>query len=120
MLFRLFQASPEELRARENLSLLLIFTVMWLNAFGVYIGRYLRFNSWDVITDPFDLTRAILNMIVHPVQNIFPWGMTLCYSIFMTFLYFTIKKMSESFRNKNNYSKYLGRNTSGSLDEPLE
>jgi uncharacterized membrane protein len=81
----------------NNFSLFFIFAIMWLNAFGIYIGRYLRFNSWDIVTDPFSLTAEIMNMIIHPFHNLYPWGMTLCYSIFMTFLYFTIKKMSESF-----------------------
>jgi uncharacterized membrane protein len=78
-------------------SLYFVFAVMWLSAFGIYIGRYLRFNSWDVITDPFSLAVEILNMLIHPFHNLYPWGMTLCYSIFMTLLYFTIKKLGESF-----------------------
>jgi uncharacterized membrane protein len=81
----------------KRFSLFIVFILMWLSAFGIYIGRYLRFNSWDLITDPLDLIRDILNMIVHPIHNIYPWGMTLCYSVFMTFLYFTVKKMSELF-----------------------
>ncbi|MBS1973638.1 MAG: DUF1361 domain-containing protein, partial [Bacteroidetes bacterium] len=35
--------------------LLFIYPVMWLNALGIYVGRYLRFNSWDVISDPLAL-----------------------------------------------------------------
>ena len=86
-----------ELLRRKSFSILVVFAVMWLSSFGVYIGRYLRFNSWDVVTDPFSLAGEIFNMIIHPFHNLYPWGMTLCYSIFMTFLYFTVKKMSESF-----------------------
>jgi len=82
----------------KKFSLFLVFAVMWLSAYGIYIGRYLRFNSWDIITDPFSLAGEILNMIVHPFHNLYPWGMTWCYAVFMTLLYFTIKKMSESFR----------------------
>jgi uncharacterized membrane protein len=81
----------------NSFSLFLVFAVMWLSAFGIYIGRFLRFSSWDIVTDPFSLAGEILNMIIHPFQNLYPWGMTFCYSIFMTFLYFTVKKMSESF-----------------------
>lgn len=80
----------------RNFSLVIIFFVMWLNAFGIYIGRFLRFNSWDIITDPFSLFGEIIDMIVHPVANGYAWGMTLCYAIFMTFVYLTIKKLSES------------------------
>lgn len=81
----------------KQFPVLIVFGVMWLCAFGVYIGRFLRYNSWDVITDPFALAGEILNMIIHPYANGYAWGMTLCYSIFMTFIYFTIKKLSETF-----------------------
>jgi len=81
----------------KNFSVLLVGAVMWLCAFGIYIGRFLRYNSWDIISDPFSLAGEIMNMAIHPLQNSYAWGMTLCYAIFMTFLYFTIKKLSESF-----------------------
>lgn len=81
----------------KGFSLFVIFIVMWLNAFGVYIGRFLRYNSWDIITDPFSLAGDITTMVFHPFDNLYVWGMVSCYSIFMTLLYFTIKKLSESF-----------------------
>ncbi len=84
----------------KEFSLLIIFVVMWLNAFGIYIGRYLRYNSWDVISDPFSLISEIASMVFHPFDNLWEWGMIFCYSIFMTLLYFTLKKLSESFTAK--------------------
>ena len=81
----------------EKFSPLFVFVVMWLSAFGVYIGRFLRFNSWDIISDPFSLMGEILDMIIHPVEHGYAWGMTCTYAAFMTFLYVTIRKMSEYF-----------------------
>lgn len=85
----------------KGFSLLIVFMVMWLNAFGIYIGRFLRYNSWDIISDPFDLAREIIHMIFHPFQNLSVWVMVSGYAVFMTLLYFTIKKMSESFAIRN-------------------
>jgi uncharacterized membrane protein len=84
--------------AKWNLKteLYFIYPVMFLNAFGVYIGRYLRFNSWDVITNPFQLISDIVYLFVHPFQNRFDWSMILCYSLFMTLIYITMKKLSGS------------------------
>ena len=39
----------------------------------------------------------ISSRVIHPFENSYAWGMTLCYSVFMTMVYFTIKKLSESF-----------------------
>jgi uncharacterized membrane protein len=84
----------------KSFSIFMVLAVMWLSAFGIYIGRFLRFNSWDVITDPFSLLAEITNMIIHPFQNGYAWAMTMCYAVFMTLLYFTVKKLSESFAFK--------------------
>jgi uncharacterized membrane protein len=81
----------------KRFSLFIVFTVMWLNAFGIYIGRFLRYNSWDVITQPFSLFREMLEVLLHPFKNKMEWGMIFCYAVFMTLLYITIKKMAEHF-----------------------
>jgi uncharacterized membrane protein len=85
----------------RRVSLFIVFTVMWLNAFGIYIGRFLRYNSWDVIAQPFSLFREMLEVLLHPFKNKMEWGMIFCYAVFMTLLYITIKKMAESFNQFN-------------------
>jgi uncharacterized membrane protein len=76
--------------------LLFIYPIMWLNALGVYIGRYLRFNSWDIITNPFKLTADILNMLIHPLHYKYAWGMVACFSVFITLAYITIKRIGKT------------------------
>ncbi len=71
-----------------------LYPIMVLNAVGVYIGRYLRYNSWDVITDPFHLTTDIVHIILHPVHYRQAWGMVVCFSVFLVILYTTIRKVS--------------------------
>ena len=81
----------------RGFSLLIVFVVMWLNAFGIYIGRYLRFNSWDIVMQPFSLFQEMFEVIFHPLRNKMEWGMIAVYAIFMTVLYVTIKKLGENF-----------------------
>ncbi len=68
-----------------------LFPVMWLIALGVYIGRFLRFNSWDVITNPFQLIADIGYMLVHPFSHAYTWGMIGCFAVFMTLIYLSLK-----------------------------
>lgn len=86
-----------KIQGASGFSILVVFVVMWLCAFGIYIGRFLRFNSWDVLTNPFSLMAEIADMVLHPMDHGFAWGMTLVYSVFMTFFYVTIKKLTEVF-----------------------
>jgi uncharacterized membrane protein len=82
----------------KSFSIFIVFAVMMLNAFGIYIGRFLRFNSWDVIAQPFSLFGEILEIIFHPFENKMGWGMIVGYAVFMTLLYTTIKKLAENFK----------------------
>lgn len=43
--------------------------VLFLSAFGVYIGRFLRWNSWDVIQEPFTLFFDVANRFVNPLNH---------------------------------------------------
>lgn len=38
-----------------------------LGSFGVYVGRFLRWNSWEVFTQPVYLAREMLGAIVNPL-----------------------------------------------------
>jgi uncharacterized membrane protein len=71
-----------------------LFPVMCLIALGVYIGRYMRFNSWDLVTNPLSLFSDISYMFVHPLRNFSDWAMIGCFSIFMTIMYICIKRMT--------------------------
>jgi uncharacterized membrane protein len=72
---------------------------MWLNAFGIYIGRYLRYNSWDVIGRPFSLLGEMLEVIFHPIRNSMEWGMITLWAAFMALFYITIKVMSRQIKH---------------------
>jgi uncharacterized membrane protein len=43
--------------------------VAWLTGFGVYLGRFLRLNSWDALMHPLSVTHSIHRMATHPLDN---------------------------------------------------
>ena len=75
---------------------LFVYPIMLLNALGIYIGRYLRFNSWDVISNPFQLMADMMHILMHPVYYKNAWAMITCFSFFLSILYMTLKKLSKA------------------------
>src|SRR6185312_3671047 len=73
-----------------------VYPVIALSALGVYTGRYLRYNSWDILTDPFQLMEDIATMVIHPLSNRPAWDMILCYVILLSFVYVMLKKLSRA------------------------
>jgi len=41
---------------------------LFLSAFGIYLGRFLRWNSWEALTDPLPLFNDIATRIMNPLQ----------------------------------------------------
>ncbi len=52
-----------------GLSWLFAVIVVALSGFGVYLGRFPRFNSWDLFTNPLDLLSSVWGQISHPLAN---------------------------------------------------
>jgi uncharacterized membrane protein len=42
-----------------------------LSAIGIYLGRFPRFNSWDVVTDSHGLVPVVLQRLADPLGNSF-------------------------------------------------
>ena len=69
--------------------------MLFLSGFGVYLGRYLRWNSWDVIRDPFGLLSDITDRFLNPLHNRFTWGMTLFMGLFLSIIYLSFNLISK-------------------------
>ena len=51
--------------------------VMFFSGYGIYIGRFLRYNSWDILTDPFEILGDTAARILHPFSYPRTYGVTL-------------------------------------------
>jgi uncharacterized membrane protein len=65
-------------------SWLFIAAVAGLSGFGIYLGRFLRFNSWDVVFRPIALGRDLGHLAANPLAHAHSVGFA---ALFATFLF---------------------------------
>ena len=78
-------------RYGNRISGLIILSSFFLCSFGIYMGRYLRWNSWDIVTNPIGIAGDILERIFNPFDHFGTWSVTLLFGVFFYTLYYSIK-----------------------------
>lgn len=58
-----------------------------LSGFGVYLGRFPRWNSWDVFHRPQLLFHDIASRVLDPLQHAHTWGFTLGFGTLLILAY---------------------------------
>lgn len=71
-----------------NLLTILFFFIV---SFGIYLGRYLRWNSWDILSNSFGLFGDIFDRLMNPFDYPGAWGMTVFMGILLNMIFFSIK-----------------------------
>ncbi|WP_084205891.1 DUF1361 domain-containing protein [Psychroserpens mesophilus] len=84
-----------KLYLKPKVVLTLLLTIFGLTAFGVYLGRFLRYNSWEIMNNPMALFSDIINIIIQP--NIEAWIFTLTFGAFLAITYWVLKAFSKSY-----------------------
>jgi uncharacterized membrane protein len=69
-----------------------------LGSFGIYLGRYLRWNSWDVLSSPRGLLRDIYVRVLDPMDHPQTYGVTLIFSLFLVVGYLLIFQLTQTHR----------------------
>jgi len=72
-----------QMHIRKSKVTYVIYALFPITAFGIYLGRFLRYNSWDIIQHPFVLFKDILNMIILPSQHLEVWLFTATFGSFL-------------------------------------
>jgi len=60
-----------------------IIVALFLCGFGIYLGRFLRWNSWDIIQHPDLLLKDVVVRFIYPMQHLKTWGVTLGFGGFL-------------------------------------
>jgi len=85
-------------RYGNRISGFIILSSFFLCSFGIYMGRYLRWNSWDIIINPDEIAGDILVRIFNPFDHFGTWSVTILFGSFFYVIYYSIK----NFINKSN------------------
>lgn len=74
----------------KPISWLLVVGLVYLCGYGVYLGRFDRYNSWDIISNPVQLFSSIYCDYRHPMHNLDALGFSLLISTFIMIFYVTL------------------------------
>jgi uncharacterized membrane protein len=69
--------------------------LLFLAAFGVYLGRFLRWNSWDIIQNPLGLASSIAQRFIFPFEHLRTWGLTIILFSLFYILYLLFASLSK-------------------------
>ena len=61
-----------------------------LSSIGVYLGRFLRWNSWDLLYDPMLIVKDMYGIVRHPISNLPTYVFTILFTLLFLFIYLTI------------------------------
>ncbi len=75
-----------------------VFIISPLSTFGIYIGRFVRLNSWDILQNPTETAVAILGVIIDPSRRLAAF--TLLYTFFFLFVYLLLYSFSHLLREQ--------------------
>ncbi len=65
--------------------------LIYLSCFGIYLGRFLRWNSWDIFMNIPSLFSDVKQRLIYPLDYQATWGFTLLFGTLLNIMYFSYK-----------------------------
>src|SRR6266508_246065 len=76
-----------------------IFVISALSSFGMYIGRFVRLNSWDILQNPTETAQQMLGLVIDPSRRLAAF--TILYTIFFLFVFLLLYSFSHMLREQS-------------------
>jgi uncharacterized membrane protein len=73
--------------------------LLFVGSFGIYMGRYLRWNSWDLFTKTSEVLTDIGDRFANPFQHRTTWGVTLFLGGFLNIVYWSFRMVKKRPQN---------------------
>jgi uncharacterized membrane protein len=73
-----------------------VLTVLALSSFGIYLGRFQRWNSWDVFVQPQSLLGDVWASVANPVDHPRTVAVTVLFTVFLAATYLVFYSFARS------------------------
>jgi uncharacterized membrane protein len=78
-----------------------VFISLLLCSYGVFLGRFLRLNSWDIASTPIDLAYNSARHVLQPQRYTKLWVFTILLAVLLSLIYFTLKNLPKMREEKH-------------------
>lgn len=78
--------------------ILFMFLLITASGFGIYLGRELRWNSWDLLIHPFQIFMDTIECIVFPFENTTAWYMTFIFGFIQLLFWYVFRNSSTTIK----------------------
>jgi uncharacterized membrane protein len=68
---------------------------LMLSGYGVYLGRFGRYNSWDVITQPLNLLEDIADTLIHPFHHKNVYLLSILFGSLVCLIFYSLYELIE-------------------------
>jgi uncharacterized membrane protein len=65
--------------------------LIYVSCFGIYLGRFLRWNSWNILTNISSLFLDVSDRLLRPFDHTTTWGFTILLGTLLNIMYLSYK-----------------------------
>jgi uncharacterized membrane protein len=93
--FQIFYKKMELLFSKSKTKFIMTFYLM-LSGYGIYLGRFARLNSWDILTKPQLILEEIFQTLIHPMQYKSIYILSFLFGTLVCLTFYSIKELTEN------------------------
>jgi uncharacterized membrane protein len=71
-----------------------------LSGFGIYLGRVLHWNSWDVVASPATLAGEISDKMLNPISHSSAWAVSAIYGVGLVLGYLALRGIASALHDR--------------------
>lgn len=86
-------------RLNERNTLLILLAIFLLSGIGVYMGRYLAWNTWDILINPLGILFDISDRLIHPFNYPNTFTTTAMFFVLISTFYLVVYRLLSLIRH---------------------